>query len=246
MKFRGYKLVIIATLLGVCFEMNQVKEAATQKNEESVEMNGYHVYRSNRYVDGDIDLTSISDRRFSPKMMQPRTLYEEKSLYVPFQTQETTYWCGPAATSMALNTIGYETTQSQMADLLGTTENGTGAGAGVANAMNAIAEGSKYTFYWEWHQPWDVSTIQGKIVNAISYGNPVVVNTAESPGDCYINGHDTGSPLYHFGVVSAFYNYGETVTYEDPAYGRFEGFWQTQTIGVEKISKAAGGRGYVW
>lgn len=73
-----------------------------------------------------------------------------------------------------------------------------------------------------------------------------MVNTAESPGDVFIAGHDIGVSLYHFGVVADYFNYGNTVTYTDPGYGRYYGFYMDQTLSITNLSYACGGRGYAW
>ena len=62
----------------------------------------------------------------------------------------------------------------------------------------------------------------------------------------FIAGHDIGVPLYHFGVVADYFDYGNTVTYTDPGYGRYHGFYLDQTLSITNLSYACGGRGYAW
>jgi len=165
---------------------------------------------------------------------------------IPFQTQVTDYYCGPASARMVLGGLKYNVTQEQMASLLGTTENGTNAGDNVANALNSIVAGSKYQFRWEWHTYTDVSTIKSHVVEALAYGNPVMVNTMETPGDVYLQGHNIGTALYHYGVVADYFDNGNSVTYTDPGYGRYSGFVMDQRASITNLSYAVGGRGYAW
>lgn len=175
------------------------------------------------------------------------TTPERVILQVPFQTQQTDYWCGPASAKMLLETIGYNYSQQQLANMLGTNARiGTEAGHKIPNVLNSIVKGSRYHFNWEWQQPHEVAKMKGHVVEALSYGNPVIVNTVESPGDVYIAGHNTGYPLYHYGIIGDYFGYGDTVTYVDPAHGRFNGFILEQQVSITNMSKAAGGRGYVW
>ena len=133
-----------------------------------------------------------------------------------------------------------------MASLLGTTTNGTNAGNGDANALNSVVAGSRYKFYWEWHYYNQIDKMKGHVTSALSWGNPVMVNTVESPGDVYLQGHNIGTTLYHFGVIGDYFDNGNSVTYVDPGYGRFSGFVMNQRVTIKNMSYATGGRGYAW
>ena len=167
-------------------------------------------------------------------------------LNIPFQTQINDYYCGPASASMSVRSLGYNKSQHQMAALLGTTTNGTNAGNGVANALNAVVAGSRYRFNWEWHTYTQISKMKNHITEALSWGNPVMVNTMESPGDVYLQGHNIGTALYHFGVIGDYFDNGNSVTYVDPGYGRYGGFVMNQRVTIRNMSYATGGRGYAW
>ncbi|MEY8462567.1 C39 family peptidase [Streptococcus merionis] len=196
-------------------------------------------------VNGGVDLVTPLDTnvlKISERAPRPAQVI----LRIPFQTQINNYYCGPAAATMVVNALGYNKTQQQMAALLGTTTNGTNAGNGVANALNSVVRGSKYQFRWEWHTYNQVDKMKGHVVEALSYGNPVMVNTAESPGDVFLKGHNIGVPLYHFGVIGDYFNHGNEVTYTDPGYGRIRGFVQDQRVSITNMSYAAGTRGYAW
>lgn len=203
------------------------------------------VQEDNTVINGGVDFETpleenvikISERAPKPKQV---------ILKIPFQTQINNYYCGPASASMIVNSLGYNKSQQQMASLLGTTTNGTNAGNGVANALNNAIKGSRFKFRWEWHTYNQIDKMKGHVVETLSYGNPVMVNTAESPGDVYLKGHNIGAPLYHFGVIGDYFNYGNEVTYVDPGYGRVPGFVMKQRVSIKNMSYASGTRGYAW
>ncbi|HEL2055973.1 TPA: C39 family peptidase [Streptococcus suis] len=196
-------------------------------------------------INGGVDLeTPLEDNVVKISVRAPKP--KDVILNVPFQTQINNYYCGPAAAAMVVNTLGYNKTQQQMASLLGTTTNGTNAGNGVANALNAVVRGSRYQFRWEWHTYNQIDKMKGHVVEALSYGNPVMVNTAESTGDVYLQGHNIGAPLYHFGLIADYFNYGNEVTYVDPAHGLIPGFLMNQRVSIRNMSYATGTRGYAW
>lgn len=203
------------------------------------------IQENTEVVNGGVDLeTPLEDNviKVSSRSAKPK----EVILYIPFQTQINNYYCGPASAAMVVNALGYNKTQQQMASLLGTTTNGTNAGNNVANALNNVVRGSRFKFRWEWHTYNQIGKMKGHIVEALSYGNPVMVNTAESPGDVYLKGHNIGVPLYHFGVIGDYFNYGNEVTYVDPAHGRIRGFLIEQRVSIKNMSYATGTRGYAW
>lgn len=200
-------------------------------------------------IDGGVDFSTplyLMEEEVINKAQAISTQSDSKEITIPFETQKTNYYCGPAAAQIVLGGIGYSVTQEYMAGLLGTTTNGTTAGNNVANALNQVVSGSKFQFLWEWHTAGNIATIRSHIVEAINYGNPVMVNTAEGPGDVYLAGHDIGSALYHYGVVADYFNNGNTVTYTDPGYGRFVGFVMDQRVSINDLSNATGTRGYAW
>lgn len=195
-------------------------------------------------IDGGVDLNTQPNEapKYSERAPRPR----QKELPIKFQTQINDYYCGPASASMIVTSLGRPRSQQQMATLLGTTANGTNAGNNVSNALNTVMKGSRYKFNWVWHKYSDINTIKDHITHAISYGNPVMVNTMESPGDCYLAGHNIGTTLYHYGIVADYFDYGNTVTYVDPGYGRYNGFRMNQRVSIKDMSYATGGRGYAW
>ncbi|MEG0823346.1 MAG: C39 family peptidase [Erysipelotrichaceae bacterium] len=248
-KFIKY-LVIVGVLTIVSNSMNSVKAATEIENESTSTEDGTPIVYDDSIMNGSVNLEenltlNESELVDKSRIVKPRST--SVIITIPFQTQQNDYYCGPASAKMVLGGIGYTRTQDQMASLLGTNANdGTYAGEGVANALNSVVAGSKYQFRWQWHNYLNVSTIKGHIVEALDYGNPVMVNTVESPGDVYLAGHDIGVPLYHYGVVADYFESGNSVTYTDPGYGRYSGFMMDQRATITNLSYAVGGRGYAW
>lgn len=245
---KGMKTVGTVLVSLVCLSLlpTHAMAATAVDDQATLDIDGTTVLYDNQAVNGGIDRSSTSEVDSTYSKRGARSIPSSVVISIPFQTQQTDYYCGPASARMVLGGIGYSRTQNQMASLLGTTTAGTYAGDGVANALNSVVAGSKYAFRWQWHTYTNVSTIKGHITEALSFGNPVMVNTVEGPGDVWLQGHNIGTALYHFGVVADYFDYGNSVTYTDPGYGRYSGFVQDQRASITNLSYAVGGRGYAW
>lgn len=247
------KLLTSVLSLSIMFSfplLNMTVSATTNSSGEETYINddGIEIVYNNDVVNGSVDLNTepiASSQIDKSKIVKPRASSVE--IPITFEKQQNYYYCGPAAAVMTLKAIGFNKTQNQMRDLLGTTEaSGTPAGNSVANALNAVVAGSKYQFNWVWHTSTNTSTIKNNVVEALNYGNPVMVNTLEYANESYFAGHGNYDVLYHFGVVADYFNYGNSVTYVDPGYSVFPGFLMNQTVSISDLSNAAGGRGYAW
>lgn len=239
--------MIISIVVFMSFANGASINAATEPGDDSDVItleDGTEVYYGNE-INGGVDLSSSNENVQKAEKLEVSPRIPVKTLNIPFQTQANDYYCGPASASMIVRGLGFNKSQSQMATLLGTTVNGTGAGDSVANALNSVV-GSKATFRWVWHNYQNISTLRSHTISAIDYGNGVMLNTMESPGDNYLLGHDVGYTLYHFGVIRGYNTSAETGLYMDPGYGKFGGFVKEQNATWVNLSYAAGGRGYAW
>lgn len=236
-------MVIALTLISTT--LTSISAATTPPEGSSVikTEDGTEIIYDNNAINGGIN--EDIDTKINNKKVVSRAEVAGKSLNVKHQTQQNNYYCGPASASMIVKYLGYNKSQSYMANLLKTNESGTGAGKDVAGALNKVAS-AKAKFTWEWHNYSDVNKIKNHIKTAIDYGNPVMINTMESPGDVYLKGHNTGYTLYHYGVVSGYSNFANNGIYLDPAYGRLSGFVKQQMATMKDLSYASGGRGYAW
>lgn len=219
-------------------------EISENEGEDSVLLeDGTKIYYSSE-LNGGIDLVNTNNYPLIEKNKQIKL--PAKYLNIAHQTQNNGYYCGPAAASMIVKALGFNKSQSQMASILKTSSStGTEAGDVLASRLNSVTS-SKATFRWQWHDYRNVSTIENHIIQAINYGNGVMVNTMESAGDYYLKGHGWTTTLYHYGVIRGYNSLTGVVSYLDPGAGMFSGFVKEQFVTWDDISKATGGRGYAW
>lgn len=242
------KIIDLTIAFSMLFCITTVNVKAVRKT--TVTDDGITITYDNDAINEKVDLTPSE---FVPnaeleilKTNSKQFRASSKELDIPFESQKNEYWCAPAAATMMLNTNGFSVSQKEMANAFGTKVEGTTAGYGISDALNEIVSGSGYYFTWEWHVAEDVSTLKEHTVEAINYGNPVLLNTYETANDIQIDGHDMGTDLYHFGLIGDYFDYGNSATYVDSGYGYFAGFKMNQRISMNKLSIAAGQRGYVW
>ena len=95
---------------------------------------------------------------------------EQELLNVPLYGQETTYYCAPASAQMILSYHGYQYTQSQIAEAMGTTTSGTPIGnipTGIEEVTN-----NQVDAWNDWSWGW------GTVTNEINNNHPYVSNIA--------------------------------------------------------------------
>lgn len=166
-------------------------------------------------------------------------------LTIPFEQPKQYNYSSVASTVMLLNSIGFTYTQQEIADLFEVDRVVTD-GKHVTEVLNHTTEGSRYAFTLEQHDALNITGLKNHIVEALVYGNPLLVNTMESSGDCYLEGHNQYGTLYQYGLVKDYYNYGNSVTYTESDYGIYSGFSVNKKVGITNLSYAAGGKWYVW
>jgi peptidase C39-like protein len=148
-------------------------------------------------------------------------------LSVDYQVQQTGYWCGPAATRIALSARGIYRSQSQLAAELGTTTNGTDWIGQVTGVL------SGYVGWYETKEmPNDPPTqaqrnlLWRDIVLNIDNNYPIVANIV-APA----NNHPPGYPnytIYHYFTVIGYDDSNMTVKIADPAsFGGNQLYWLT-------------------
>jgi Peptidase_C39 like family len=163
----------------------------------------------------------------NPAGMRPVSVAGEHVLSVDYQVQQTGYWCGPAATRIALSARGIYRTQSQLAAQLGTTTNGTDWIGQVTNVL------SGYVGWYETKEmPNDPPTqaqrdlLWRDVVLNINNNYPIVANIV-APA----NNHPPGYPnytIYHYFTVIGYNDSNQTVKIADPAnFGGHQIYWLT-------------------
>lgn len=150
----------------------------------------------------------------------------EVSLDVDYQVQETGYWCGPAATRIALSAFDVSLSQADLAAELGTTENGTDWVGQVTGVLNNHVGG-----YTTREMPNDPPSQEQKdllwsdIVGDIDAGKPLVTNIVAPPGN-QPPGYPPDQTIYHYFTVIGYNDADMTVKIADPAsFGGNQLYW---------------------
>ncbi|GAA2101611.1 hypothetical protein GCM10009801_74960 [Streptomyces albiaxialis] len=150
------------------------------------------------------------------------------TLKVDYQVQETGYWCGPAATRIALSARVAPPSQGDLAAQLGTHEGGTdhiGQVTGVLN--NNLGTG----WYETKEMPDDPPTQAQKdllwndIVKDVDNNYPIVANIVAPPGN-QPPGYPGDQTIYHYFTVIGYDDANRTVLIADPAsFGGNQIYW---------------------
>ena len=150
------------------------------------------------------------------------------TLDVDYQVQETGYWCGPAATRIALSARVGPPSQADLAAQLGTTENGTDHISQVTGVLNAnVGTG----WYETKEMPADPPTQAQKdllwsdIVKDVDNNYPIVANIVAPPGN-QPPGYPSDQTIYHYFTVIGYDDANGTVLIADPAsFGGNQIYW---------------------
>lgn len=165
-----------------------------------------------------------------------------KELAYRFAWQENFYFCGPAATRIALTARSMYPSQSEVAQSLRTTVNGTDSADDTTRALNAYTKTSFYKSHYITGQSatqTEIDRMQADIVNAITNGYAVVANITGSTVDDKGGSHSY--PGGHYLTVVGYSNGGKTVKIADPADALGVGSY---TLTTAKLAHWTALRGY--
>lgn len=146
---------------------------------------------------------------------------------IDFEYQQTSYWCGPAATRIALSARGVAVTQQQMANELPTSEAGTDWIGQVTRVM------SSYVGWYETKEMPDDPPTQAQsdllwsdITYDLDRGYALVTNIVAPPGN-----HPPGYPdttIWHYFTVIGYNAASSEVLIADPAgFNPEPSYWLT-------------------
>ncbi|MBT3075013.1 MULTISPECIES: C39 family peptidase [Streptomyces] len=149
-------------------------------------------------------------------------------LEIAYQVQETGYWCGPAATRIALSARTAPPSQAALAAQLGTTQAGTDHIGQITRVLNArLGTG----WYETKEMPNDPPTpaqrdlLWHDIVFDIDRNYPLVANIVAPPGN-QPPGYPPGQTIYHYFTVFGYDAVDRTVLIADPAsFGGNQIYW---------------------
>jgi hypothetical protein len=164
-----------------------------------------------------------------------------KVLDIQYQAQTTYYYCGPAATRIALTARDIVRSQDDLAQRLNTTEFGTNSAEDTTRVLNDLVGRDVYRtrmISGGAATPAQMDRLQADVVRAVGNGYAVVVNIAGSATD--VDGGWHSYPGGHYLTVVGYRDNGRTVKIADPANPSASSYWMT-TI---DLANWAATRGY--
>lgn len=142
------------------------------------------------------------------------------------QWQETGYWCGPAATRVALTAVGQYPSQADLAAELPTDEQGTDHISQVTDVLNAHGAGNYVTT----EMPNDPPTAEQEqklwddVVRTVDAGRGLVANIVAPPSN-HPPGYPSDQTIYHYFTVVG-YNADTSQVYIADSAGFSQGtYW---------------------
>jgi hypothetical protein len=160
-----------------------------------------------------------------------------------FYGQINGYYCGPAATQIALSSWGKSYTQDYLASRLGTTVNGTDSISQVASVLNSLTASSYYQVTWiggSYATSTQKAALKTAIVNDVNQGRALVANVVG-----YATSTDGRTHSYsggHYLAVTGYSQSGDLARISDNAYGSASAgeYWMT----TDRLADWIAGRGY--
>nr|WP_240940077.1 C39 family peptidase [Planosporangium flavigriseum] len=158
-----------------------------------------------------------------------------KVLNYQFQLQPNYYYCGPAATRIALSASGHLLSQDEIATKLGTTTGGTNSAHDTTRALNSVLGANVYQTR---EIPGPAATtaqtdqLQADAVRAISGGRALVTNVVGAVTDIAGGFHSYGGG--HYVSVVGYEDNGRRVKVADPANANGDGTYWVTTINMTK------------
>ena len=172
----------------------------------------------------------------------PAPVPTAKALHHDFQLQSTGWWCGPSATRVALSAQGKTFTQAQVAQMLGTTEDGTPSANDATRVLNQqLGKGKYHTVEISGAKASkaQVDKLKADVVAAINAGKPVVANIAGTMTDD--NGDVHSYEGGHYLPIVGYSNGGATVKIADSADTVGSPYYD---ISTDKVANWIATRGY--
>jgi hypothetical protein len=166
-----------------------------------------------------------------------------KVLNIQYQVQSTGYWCGPAATRIALSARIAPPSQQTLADQLGTTTNGTDWIGQVTRVANNDLGGA---FYSTTEMPDDPPSpaqrdlLWRDVVLGVDANFPIVANIVAPPSN-HPPGYPSDQTIFHYFTAIGYNPNTREVYIADPA--NFSGnsqYWLT----LDKLASLIPPKGY--
>jgi hypothetical protein len=158
-----------------------------------------------------------------------------------FELQPTYYYCGPAATRVALSAHGKVFSEDQLAAMLGTTTAGTPSAFDITRVLNEqLGENSYRTVELAQRQVSDdqIAQLKSDIVTTISRGDTLVANVIGNGTD--VTGQQRAYPVGHYLNVVGYLDSGDVAEIADSADPNLPNYH----IDVANLARWVGSRGY--
>jgi hypothetical protein len=189
---------------------------------------------------------AVATAQGAPATMTPvastSNLPGDKALNYDYQRQPNFFYCGPAATRIALTTVGHSNSFDDVAQKLGTTENGTNSAQDTTRVLNSVTGGNAYTTHdipGATATAAQVDQLKNDVINAIANNRAVVANIAGTITDAAGGTHSYEGG--HYLTIVGYGQGGTMVKIADPADTQGDGsYWVSTTTMANWIAT----RGY--
>jgi len=163
-----------------------------------------------------------------------------REVAVQYEAQPNFYYCGPAATRIALTAQGKAPSQDEVAEKLGTTEAGTDSAEETTRVLNEVTGGDEYetvSIGAVAAKPEHVAKLKADVREAVDDDRAVVANIMGTASD--VDGVAHSYEGGHYLTVTGYRDGGDTVKIADPY---FEG--QEYWMGLDVLADWTAKRGY--
>ncbi len=167
----------------------------------------------------------------APKVTAP--VVPMKMLNYDFQLQPNFYYCGPAATRIAMTVRGLFPSQDELATALGTTVNGTNSAADITRVLNGLGNTGVFKSRYipgNSATPAELEQLKVDVLNTVGTNLPIVANIAGTAVDSYGTSHSYAGG--HYLTVVGYSDSGDTVKIADPADANGRGWYMMSTANL--------------
>ncbi|MEV1142768.1 C39 family peptidase [Micromonospora sp. NPDC049799] len=163
----------------------------------------------------------------------------ERMVGIEYQAQPNFFYCGPAATRIALTAQGKTLSQDELAAKLGTTEAGTDSALDTTRVLNELTGAGYETreIPGPVAKPEEVDRLRADVLDALDAGRPVVANIKGTAVDT--DGAPHSYEGGHYLTLVGYRDGGDLIRIADPAAPVGE-YWMT----LEKVANWIAERGY--
>ncbi|MFY1637437.1 C39 family peptidase [Solwaraspora sp. WMMB335] len=148
-----------------------------------------------------------------------------------YERQPNFYYCGPAATRIALTAQGHILSQDEVASKLGTTEAGTDSAEDTTRVLNELTGDDAYqttAIEAPMADPTQIDRLRDDVRVAVDDERAVVANIIGTATD--VDGRVHSYPGGHYVTVVGYGEDGDAVKIADPAYPAAEYWTSTETL----------------